>query len=385
MGIVIDIHPPHHRERRHTGVVALHRALRAVVAAACLAAMLFALLLSLSPHVFPVWSAPSSSHCYNGYCSPFSFDIGRTHHHQKYHNQTANHTSRASWMSAIPDSVRLSSLSIPGTHDSLTFNLRAPMFQCHIANLTTQLHSGIRYLDIRARLRDSDELHVYHGEMYTGFSLADVLLSLFAFLEEQPGETLVVRLKEEGAPLGNSTASFEEAFNFMRLNASATSAGCAKHFFLPASFSPLPTLASLRGKILLLQNFPALSSSPPYGLSWDRAPMVLEDLWSIPDAQHLDDKWDAVRTALDDAASSPDDNSAFFLAHLTATDGVTPILAAAGLPDGTVEGINDRTGRYLEKGGRGGGRTGVVITDFPGQRLVDAVLRRNHHLVPATT
>lgn len=38
-------------------------------------------------------------------------------------------------------------------------------------------------------------------------------------------------------------------------------------------------------------------------------------------------------------------------------------------------GMNDRTGKWLKNGG--GGTTGVVIIDFPGQELVKEVLSRN--------
>lgn len=58
--------------------------------------------------------------------------------------------------------------------------------------------------------------------------------------------------------------------------------------------------------------------------------------------------------------------------------GVLPIEAAAGTRDGSVRGINGRAGTYLHEGK--GGRTGVVIVDFPGRELIREVLARNVNL-----
>jgi 1-phosphatidylinositol phosphodiesterase len=327
-----------------------------------LCTMLFSVLLALSPCFWLV-----SSKCYHGYQSDFSFDAGIK--------------SQASWMASIPDAVNFTSLSVPGTHDSFTFDVRDPVFQCQNRNFTTQLRAGLRYFDVRARLRD-DELQIYHGGVYTGYSYVDVLLGLFGFLEEYPSEAIVIRVKEEGAALGASTRTFEEAFNYYRFNDTQTADGCAKHFYSPEAYTPLPALRDLRSKILILQNFPAKSG--PYGIGWESPLMVLEDLWEIQDTDHLYLKWNAIRTALELAASSPDDNSALFLSHLSATEGVLPIQAAVGPLNRTVQGMNDLTGRWLEDGAAGGasrGRTGVVMMDFPGQRLIDAVLARNQGLV----
>jgi 1-phosphatidylinositol phosphodiesterase len=40
-----------------------------------------------------------------------------------------------------------------------------------------------------------------------------------------------------------------------------------------------------------------------------------------------------------------------------------------------VVGLNDRTGEWLREGNGGG--TGVVIIDFPGKDLIQAILKRN--------
>ncbi|KAI9896082.1 hypothetical protein N3K66_008982 [Trichothecium roseum] len=347
-----------------------------------LAALALSLLLLFS--VAPC-TMPGSTSCYRGFFSPHSFDADLALHPR--------------WMEPIPDAAPLTSLSIPGTHDTMTYRvdvLPSPeRLQCQNLNLSTQLGAGMRYFDIRARLED-DALRIYHADGFTGFDLEDVLLDMFAFLDENPSEALVVRLKEEGKPLGDSnTISFEESFNEYLHTRPATAPGAAKHMlplYDPSTKAPIPTLGALRGKIFLLQNFKPDSdgdsdpSAPPvyrYGLEWEGPQMALEDYWIIPDVYHLADKWVAVRTALERAASAAPDDGLLYLAHVSASVGVLPIEAAAGPLNRTVAGMNDVTGQWARDyvGAEGATRTGVVIVDFPGRRLVEAILAWNDKLI----
>lgn len=387
--------------------------------------VLLSALLTLDPCL-----ALGRDHCYRSYHSEYSFDVDRIDH--------------SSWMRAIPDETNLTSLSIPGTHDTLTFDIRDEIYQCQNHNLTAQLRAGIRYLDVRGRLYNNSIL-IYHADRYTGYSYTDVLLTVFDFLDRHPSESIIMRLKEEGAPYGHNDRTFEEAFNHYLHNASDTAPGAQDHFYMPDSFLPLPTLGALRGKILLLQEFPTaaaaaavssdrntttrgsdLSSGPgpgpgpgttsPYGIVWASPAMVLQDLWIIPSLRHLDLKWAAIQSALiraaDSAVPAETANDALHLSHLSASVGVLPIEAAAGSRNGSVVGMNDRTGRWLveqvprrrRRADEGDeklqqqqqqklqrqaeshyGRTGIVIMDFPGQDLVDAVLERNSGLMGAGT
>ncbi|KAM5369692.1 hypothetical protein ACJZ2D_008839 [Fusarium nematophilum] len=309
------------------------------------------LLLSIAPCVVLGGS------CYRGYSSHFSFDADRAR------NPT--------WMADLPDDVLLSDLSIPGTHDTMTYEIGRESLQCQNWNLTTQLEAGLRYFDIRARLRD-DELHIYHATGYTGFSFEDVLAYMTEFLDAHPSETIIMRLKQEGRPIGNNNASFEEAFNSYPFDK-------YRHVYDPSA--PLPTLGELRSKIFILQNFPA--SGGPYGVAWEGPQMVLEDLWIIPDVYHLSEKWTAIRQAFELAATAPHDNRVLYLAHLSASVGVLPIEAAAGPMNRTIEGMNDMAGQWIEdfEDNPEATRTGIVIIDFPGSKLINAILRWNEPLV----
>lgn len=355
------------------------------------------------------WSSSEKMPSYQNYTSSFSFDLDRSEH--------------PDWMARIPDEASLASLSIPGTHDTETFDLVGnTKYQCQNHDLRTQLRAGLRYFDIRGRLvidetaagRDAPlVIGIFHAQVYTGYTLQDVLLTFFEFLDQHPTEGIIMRLKQEGPPArrrpdgtldGNMEeaegeeeagaaaahkTTFEEAFNHYRLANRRTEPGSTKHLLLPwpspsapAGSPLLPTMSQLRGRVIVLQEFPSAPDTN-YGVPWLSPHISLEDLWIIVDLAHLEDKWAAIRASLEAAAASPPGSDVLFLSHLSASVGVTPIEAAAGpleaVNGSVIEGMNDRTGRLLEKSVGDGqkGKTGVIMADFPGQRLVDAILARN--------
>ncbi|KAH8714540.1 phospholipase C [Ilyonectria robusta] len=317
------------------------------------------ILLLLTPFV-------TLAECYRGYQSAYSFDADLGYHPR--------------WMQDIPDEVLLSSLSIPGTHDTMSYSIPSDFLRCQNLDLSTQLNSGIRYFDIRARLRDN-ELHIYHAHIPTGFSFASVLTTMFEFLTTNPSETIIMRLKEEGGPMGRSnTVKFVDAFNHHRHADPRTAAGAAKHFFNYVQDAPLPMLGDLRSKIFIIQQFP--DEHGLHGLKWRSKQMVLQDYWITPSLFHLADKWSVMRDAIELAAAAEHDNSVLYLAHASTAVGVLPIDAAAGTANRTITGMNDMTGQWIEhlENIPEATRTGIVVFDFPGRRLVESVLRWNEPL-----
>lgn len=376
-----------------------------IIVVAVLVVVCFYLVLQLPSSTLRtiVWSTPEKMPSYQNYTSSFSFDLDKSIHTE--------------WMARVPDQTSLASLSIPGTHDTETFDLvNNTKFQCQNHDLRTQLRAGLRYFDIRGRLlidetasgeETAPVIGIFHAQMYTGYTLEDVLLTLFEFLDQHPTEGIIMRLKMEGTPVRRKPGgtfveedeeeagtaayktTFEEAFNHYRLKNTRTEPGSTKHLLLPwpspsapAGSPLLPTMAQLRGRVIVLQEFPS-DTGASYGIPWLSPHISLEDLWIIVDLEHLEDKWRAIRASLEAAGASPPGSDLLFLSHLSASVGVTPIEAAAGpleaVNGSMIEGMNDRTGRLLEKTVKDGqqGKIGVVMADFPGQRLVDAILARN--------
>lgn len=73
----------------------------------------------------------------------------------------------SNWMSHVPDNTSLASLSLPGTHDTMTwegaFNF-ADLSRCQTLSLTSQLDAGVRIVDIRLGNHGKDGLRLYHGK-----------------------------------------------------------------------------------------------------------------------------------------------------------------------------------------------------------------------------
>lgn len=229
--------------------------------------------------------------------------------------------------------------------------------------------------DIRARLVNN-ELLIFHGVSPTGYSYVDVLTAFFNFLEENPGEALIMRLMEEVDKI-NSDISFIEAFNRYRFNDTRTAEGAAKHLWIPLYPGPraVPTLGELRGKVLILQNFGPQPAE--FGIKWESPLLSIQDHFVIPDLYAgMDAKFKAITDGLERAGNGTAiHDGRLYLGHLSGSVYVLPIEVAAGTRNGRVKGMNDRTGEWLRQGN---GRTlGVVIMDFPGKELVREILLRN--------
>ncbi|EFY88519.1 hypothetical protein J3459_016140 [Metarhizium acridum] len=304
---------------------------------------------------------------YHGYTSAYSFDANLSH--------------QPDWMARVPDAANITSLSIPGTHDTMTYRIGSRVLQCQNWNLTVQMEAGLRYFDIRARVKEN-RLHVYHGKQNTSFTFKQVLQQMFEFLDKHPSEMIIMRLKKEGSPVGRDSYSFEAAFNYARLQDKDTKDGAKKHVALYTDGGePIPTLGQLRSKIFILQDFKC-AEGRTYGLTWDGPQMVLEDNYAIHGERHLATKWAAVDLALNRANQGPLKNDRLYVTHNSAAIGVLPIQAAAGVLDKVQVGMNSRTGEWLDAhiDDKGSMRTGIVIFDFPGKKLIGSVLAWNKHV-----
>ena len=151
-----------------------------------------------------------------------------------------------SWMSTLPDGTLLSDLTIPGTHDSCTFNA-SNISCCQDLDLPAQLAAGIRFIDIRCR-HYYDKFELHHGQEYLKLQFDYVLESCRDFLQKTPGagdETIIVSVKEEYDPEGN-TATFAERFQEY-VNAYSDLLWYRKN--------AVPQLGSVRGQLVLFRRF----------------------------------------------------------------------------------------------------------------------------------
>ncbi|KAJ4326126.1 hypothetical protein N0V94_000288 [Neodidymelliopsis sp. IMI 364377] len=114
------------------------------------------------------------------------------------------------WMSTLPDTLPISALSIPGTHNSHTYYRALPSVKCQCVDIKTQLENGIRFLDIRAQPTHAHDpskkdMYLVHGAFPISLTgpkyLSPILDTIYAFLTAHPSETILVSLKREGVPM----------------------------------------------------------------------------------------------------------------------------------------------------------------------------------------
>ncbi|KAL1886041.1 hypothetical protein Cpir12675_006900 [Ceratocystis pirilliformis] len=279
------------------------------------------------------------------------------------------------WMGHLEDDVLLSQLIIPGTHNSMTDRIESNIFQSQNVPLAGQLLGGIRYIDISCRYIDYD-IMVYHGVVNTGYSLGDVLNTMYDFLAEHPRETIILRIQE--AFLGDPEAfiSFIDRY-FVPGTESDNRAAQYIYSRHPGDIT-IPTLGQARGKILILQDF---ETNPPglYGIPWN-SPFVSSYNHRIaPGSLFLRWKWKGVKENLS-RIPSPYSNT-LRITHTTASAGVSPINVAA--KNGEKYGMNRHLGRHLMDGRNG--CYGVIVMDFPGKNLIQEMMWRNDRYRPYKT
>ncbi|KAJ4352717.1 hypothetical protein N0V95_003989, partial [Ascochyta clinopodiicola] len=157
-------------------------------------------------------------------------------------------------MAELPETLPLSAISIPGTHNSHTYYKALPSVKCQAVDIKTQLENGIRFLDIRAQpvhASDAGKKHMYlvHGAFPISLTgpkyLSPILETCYAFLAAHPSETVLVSLKREG--VGSST---DEHFSRI-LQDHYIGPNASKWHTEPT----IPYLGSVRGKLVLVRRY----------------------------------------------------------------------------------------------------------------------------------
>lgn len=155
------------------------------------------------------------------------------------------------WMRALRDDCPLSMLSIPGTHNSPTCHTALPSVRCQAVGVREQLDNGVRFMDIRVSASpDGDDLALVHSAFpisLTGTKyLADLLDDVYAFLDANPSEALVMSLKREGT--GRGTDQHMSRY----LRGRYLGGDAARRWFTEPR---IPSLGEARGKIVLVRRF----------------------------------------------------------------------------------------------------------------------------------
>ncbi|WP_329107806.1 phosphatidylinositol-specific phospholipase C [Streptomyces sp. NBC_01439] len=144
------------------------------------------------------------------------------------------------WMAGLGDSTVLQRMTIPGTHDSGA--TKGGLYvACQNTSIAQQLDSGIRFLDVRCRVTGGS-FAIHHAAFFQDLMFGDVLVACWNFLAAHPGETVLMRVKQEYS--GESDATFRAVFDDYLDNR-----GWRPLFRISDT---LPTLGQARGKVVLL-------------------------------------------------------------------------------------------------------------------------------------
>lgn len=300
------------------------------------------------------------------------------------------------WMSRVDGSKRLSELSLPGTHDTMSVK-GGDIAQNQSMTLLEQLNSGIRVFDMRTRHIDN-QFRMHHGlvaqDTYFG---EDVLKVIDRFLAAHPSETVLFRLRSEYTASGNSRSYTDTLDSYL--------AQYGSRRWRPVSQNP--ELNDIRGRFVILQEFSGTAADGyPYGIAYGS--LNIQDDYQLSSNWDLYDKWSAVKNQINNARQG--DRNTLYMNYLSGANGSFPYFVVSGhSSNGTsaprlatglttpgwadsypdfprvscfigictiaFEGTNVLTADYIANAGDA--VIGMVMTDFPGKRLIDNIIRLN--------
>lgn len=253
----------------------------------------------------------------------YTFTIGDM---QAQAQQTAEGFS--DWMAYLPDNTYLSQVSMPGSHDACTMygshyeyksgmpsdryhfkwlqNIvfgyinTTKMIKAQELSIEEQLAAGVRMFDLRPSSSSSSvrDLPIQHGIAQLGdptlggytpgnsdrqelspFMLSHLLDRFVRFLEEHPGETVLVHMKYESTSTSANKTGWDKSV------VSLIKSHCAGRI---ADFHPTMTLADARGKILFVirEDYKSANNGRYLGayLNWTNDKVVFDTTLSGNDA-----------------------------------------------------------------------------------------------------
>lgn len=254
------------------------------------------------------------------------------------------------WMSRIPKEARLSELSLPGTHDSCAQRDGASFgfAKCQTWKLDDQLSAGVRFIDIRCR-HIKDRFQIHHGIIDQKMSFNQVRDVCRDFLKLHPTECIMMSVKEEATPDGNSRA-FAETFKALTRDD-----GRLWHIA-----RKVPELGEVRGRIVLIDRTGTLG-----GLPWNR--FEKQDKYTAEPGVKIK----LIRSHLEKAAKA--DRQKWFINFCSGTYPrklITPRKYAAIANEAALEFLRGQKVRARV-------RLGTVVMDFPGEELIERIIESN--------
>ena len=329
------------------------------------------------------------------------------------------------WMGSVDGSKYLSQLSIPGTHDTLTYSADlAAQDQDSTFNIAAQLNAGIRFFDLRLEESKADLNNPYEpgptilvgihdGELpNTGF-WANILTPTTQFLQANPTECVIYSVTNCGQTFDITPDDPTWAETFISYMSVYGPRDYEKSFSWGVFYTstdassplPVPTLDQVRGKIVLaLAAGPAADlGAPGYGLDFSKdTTLTLQDgtpvaLFTQPiyddgsGKNAMSDQTISIQNFVQEAAANTDPANWYFIWTNRSNGEPTSKFFATGWSAGqvplpypqTFEGYNtvalDQINQVCVTGHPDQRTVGLVISDFPNDTsgYIDAIIARN--------
>lgn len=292
------------------------------------------------------------------------------------------------WMANIPNNTPISLIGIPGTHDTGTYNQGdwawGGWVKTQDRSILDQLERGIRFLDIRGRLI-GETLAIHHGSVYLDMTFQDVIDVCRQFLQTHPTETILLNLGDEYEH--DSTFTYHQIFlKYYTANKYLDNTQTRELWDLGTT---IPTLGSVRGKIVLIRSFaldppatglgievPGGQNNPYYSHQFSANPeqtLYIENLWTPDNCDNAyTDKENAIGAIIQrkELDRSPDH---LYMTFTSATGGSAWCYK---IPRNFADVINPW---FLNVVAAKYGPVGIVAMDFPGDDIIGRIIDSNNY------
>lgn len=308
------------------------------------------------------------------------------------------------WMSYLDGNKKISELTIPGTHDTMTYTITKGLIKglpnealegilaslitnfplgplslasivaveviyrctnCQTLTLQGQLEAGIRFLDIRLR-KEGNKLEAFHGGIRLHINFDEIQDVCINFLNANPEETIIVSIKNDDQKQENTEDIYSSLW---------PSVNSAKYKDYWYTRDEIPVLKDVRKKMVLLRRFYSKVQPHSVGIdAWGGWPKNGHDLIKHACKIDVQDAYGSYVIGQQDkkfklhvkpqleAASNDKGSDTLYLNFTSGTNGVYPKTLATGYLS-LFEGTNSLLYRYLLN--HAAHRYGIVAMDFP--------------------
>ena len=259
-------------------------------------------------------------------------------------NLKTPNTFHPTWMNEVPDHIPLSQLTIPGTHNSCAFT-GGVMAVTQTWSIPLQLRAGLRYFDLRLR-RYNKQLRFYHGIMNQCMGFEEVLTQFDTFLKEYPSETIIMAVQEEYNKCCTETSMTQLFSEYTKPYENVIVQYKGKDVLI----------GDIRGKILFVKAFHILATRIT-GFN-------VQNDWVVNFPSSIKDKKRKIKRHLNKAIVDVK-STKIYVNYLSGSSDYILVT-----PEKNAYQTNKVVFRFT-------GRLGVVLADFPGEELIDHLLKQN--------